>query len=74
VFLVVKYANFLYTNTVRFDNDERRGEEMLYGIRKLHVGALQLKVIAKLRVYTWHKIPLLPTLDAVGLKIAVTTL
>jgi hypothetical protein len=46
---------------------------MLYVIRKLHVGALQFKVTAKHKEYTWHNMPLLPTLDVVGLKIAVTT-
>lgn len=73
MFLVVTYANLVYTTTVRFDNDDRRDEEMLYDIRKLHVGALQFNVTAKLKEYTWHKMPLLPTLDVVGLKIAVTT-
>lgn len=71
--LVFKYANLLYTNSVRFDNDERRDEDMLYGIRKLHVVVLQFKVPAKPKEYAWHKMPLLPTLDVVGLKIAVTT-
>jgi len=46
---------------------------MLYGIRKLHVGALQFKVTAKRKEYTWHKMPMLPALDVVGRKIAVTT-
>jgi len=73
VFFVVKYANLLYTNTVRFNNDMRRDEEMLYGIRKLHVGALHFEVTAKPKEYTWHKMPLLPTLNVVGLKIAITT-
>ena len=43
-------ANLLYTNTVQFDNDDRMDEEMLNGIRKLHVGALRFKVIAKLKI------------------------
>lgn len=73
MFLVVKYANLLYTNTVRFDNDERTEEEIFYGTGKLHVCVLQFKVTAKPKEYTWHKIPLLPTLDIIGLKIAVTT-
>jgi len=51
----------------------RRDEEMLYGIRKLHVGALHFEVTAKPKEYTWHKMPLLPTLNVVGLKIAITT-
>jgi hypothetical protein len=46
---------------------------MLYSIRKLHVGVLQFKVTAKPIEYTWHKVPLLPTPDVFGLKIAVTT-
>jgi hypothetical protein len=73
VFWVLKHANILYANTVRFDNDVRRDEEMLYGIRKLHVGVIQFKVTSKLKEHTWHKMPLLPTLDVISLKIAVTT-
>lgn len=46
---------------------------MLCCIRKLHVGALQFKVSATLKECTWHTMPLLPTLDVAGLKIAVTT-
>jgi hypothetical protein len=71
--LVVKYAELLLYEYTRYDNDERRNEKMLYDIRKLHFGALQFKVTVKRKEYTWHKMPMLPTLDAVGLKIAVTT-
>jgi len=42
-------ASLLYKNNLRSDNNERRHEEMLYGIRKLQVGALQFKVTAKLK-------------------------
>jgi len=66
-------ANLLYTNTVRSDNNERRDEEMFYGMGKLQVCTLQFKVTAKLKKYTWHKMPLLPTQNVVGLKIAVIT-
>ena len=74
MFSVVKYANLPYANTVRFDNDDRRDEEMSHGIRKLCVGAFQFKVTAELKEHTWHKMPLRLTLDVVGLKMAVTTL